>query len=417
MNLNEFYNSNNFSLEKITDTQWRQFRFFLPNSRFFKVPDTIRDSRVLKSWVLKKQPLDIYYSVARFLSPQTVGPASEKISDNLFLGADLAFDIDKQPFRVRNIEKARIQTLNLIGFLQEQKIPVKYIAFSGSKGFHVLCEDKFDYGECTPLQREKKAKQLRKTLCEQILAKGIEIDSKVTVDTRRIIRLPGTINSKTGLECRLLSLEELFLPARQIINNSQKVSISACTIRKEMTGNFQFARKIRGPEPTASKVLPQFVYCSFLSSKVSGTKLHVPIIVFNSKNLQKAADCIQLLQQEYGLDDFFLFKGKELFAIGLNALQPERINKILKKAYSKNRHFFKKFVPAFVQISPTIGEKLNQVQKAPEFLKTIQSANIAKKPVSSGHIKFLSDCQINFKESGFAVGKKEYSLSHCLVEN
>ena len=32
----------------------------------------------------------------------------------------------------------------------------------------------------------------------RVLAEGIAIDTKITADTRRIIRVPGTINSKTG---------------------------------------------------------------------------------------------------------------------------------------------------------------------------------------------------------------------------
>lgn len=416
MGIKAFYGLNPPTLEKISDAQWRQFRFVLPNKRFFKVPDAIRCSKDLQGWLVKKKPLDVYYTIGRFLSPETLGPKTNKVAENLFLGADLVFDIDKAPFSIQNVEKARLETLRLMNFLNGQKIAIKYVAFSGAKGFHIVCQDPFEYIEASPIERENRAKNYRIQLTEKIRAQEIEIDSKVTTDTRRILRLPGTINSKTGIECRILQPNEIQQYAIEIIKKSKRLNTSASSIRKEMTDKFHLLRKMLGFESMGSKIKPPYYYSSFLSSQVTGTRLHVPFVLFNTHQPKKAVLVLEKLQKEYCLNDFFLFAGDELFAIGLNALQKNRVNKILQKAKSKNRHFFKKYSKAFVPISPIVNEKMQVVQKAPQLVQTIASP-YSFTSVSQSHLAFLQDCQITTQPFKKTIGKKQYILTHCLLEN
>jgi hypothetical protein len=389
----------------------------LPNGKFFKVPDIIRSTPDLREWILKKKPLDVYYSTACFLAPDKVGSRTEKISENLFLYADLVFDIDFEPFCVRNIERARLQALKLLDFLKRKKIEIKYLAFSGSKGFHVVCKDPWKYAEASPLDRESKAKQFRKSLAEEISGLGIKIDSKVTVDTRRILRLPGTINSKTGLECILLSETDLALRAIQIIKKPRRINITASLIPLGNDRLVSPESKILGLNRLEARSNPPYYYSSFLSSRVIGTKLHVPIIALHTRSEKKALQKISQIQCEYGLSDFFLFRGDSLFAIGLDALQKARIAKILKKANSQNLAFFKKYGNSFVRISPKVSEKMRIVCEAPAFLFSILSENSAARPVSKSHLLFLKQCSIDVKDYPFLVGKEEFSLSHCLIEN
>ncbi len=417
MDIKEFYKNFPPSLEEISSPNWRQFRFALPNGRFFKVPDTIRNEKILQKWLVKKNPADVYYSVAKFLSPQKVGAKTDELYKNLFLGADLVFDIDFSPFSIRKLEMARKEALKLLGFLRQKKIVVKYIAFSGAKGFHLVCIDPFEYNCESPVERENQAKKFRKEIAGQVLSDGIKIDSKVTVDTRRIIRLPGTINSKTGLECIVLHEEELQLRASKIIKKSGRVIINASAIRKEMTGKFHFLRKIFGLESIGSQIKPPYIYCSFLSSQVVGTKNHVPILIFTSLDKKKVVDAAKRIQEEYLLGDFFLFRAKKFFAVGLDCLQPRRIEKILKKAGSANFNFFKKHGRAFVQVSPVVDEKMMVTEKAPEFIALIQSPLVSRNPVSNSHLKFFQDCKIETMDYAKKAGESEYVLSHALVEN
>ena len=46
-------------------------------------------------------------------------------------------------------------------------------------------------------------------MLQDVLLAGFKVDPRITSDTRRIIRLPGTIHGKTGLLCHRISLERL----------------------------------------------------------------------------------------------------------------------------------------------------------------------------------------------------------------
>jgi len=416
MKIGEFYSQNAPNLEMINNPNWRQFRFALFNRRFFKVPDSIKNEKDLQKWLVSKKPMDVYYSVSKFLSPHLIGPKGEKISENLFLGSDLVFDIDFEPFCIRNLEKARRETIKLLSFIKEKNFEILYIAFSGAKGFHLVCKDPYKYDFDNPIERENKAKEYRRKLVDEILEKEIKIDPKVTVDTRRILRLPGTINSKTGLECILLDEKQLEKRAIEIIKNSRRVDINASKIRKEMTDQFHWIRKILGLHRKEVRSNSPYFYSSFLSSEVTNTKLHVPIVSFRTRNEIKAVKKLNELQETYNLSDFFLFRGDKLFAIGINALQRNRVEKILKKAESTNTHFFNKYKKAFTRIAPKVDEKMREFEKAPEFIRKVQSSN-SQKPVSKTHLNFLNSCQIAAKKYQKQIGGEEFILSHSLIEN
>ena len=106
--------------------------------------------------------------------------------------------------------------------------------FSGGKGFHMI-----DYGFSIRkavgekaygnrikniLEGEKErsglmkghafaamkiSRNIKKRLIKRIRKKGILLDYEVTVDPRRIIRLPGSIHGKRGRVCRIITKEDL----------------------------------------------------------------------------------------------------------------------------------------------------------------------------------------------------------------
>ena len=127
------------------------------------------------------------------------------------------FDIDRSPFSPVSLEQAREDTLKLLDFCRDHHLPVKYLAFSGSKGFHLVCRDLYRYDNPDPFAREDMAREVRRDLISRVRAEGINFDEKITADTRRILRVPGTINSKTGFACTRLTAGQLEQPAREIL--------------------------------------------------------------------------------------------------------------------------------------------------------------------------------------------------------
>ena len=83
--------------------------------------------------------------------------------------ADLVFDIVGDSLARKHLTKTQRESQKLLHFIEDRGFKVKYIAFSGSKGFHVVCQDPFDIQAVSPLEREEIAKKVRKTLVEEII--------------------------------------------------------------------------------------------------------------------------------------------------------------------------------------------------------------------------------------------------------
>ena len=201
--IRSYYRSHSVDLTSIPELNFRHFRFRLPNGSFYKVKRKIHDSSDFQKTLIENEPLDVYYSTASWLNPHLLASKLDKdILKNIMLACDLAFDIDVNE-DVKTLEVARVHAVAINDFLDSKGIKVRYSAFSGSKGFHVVCDDPWreEIAEEDPRKREMLATEKRKEIIQEAKESGIHFDGKVTIDTRRIIRVPGTIHSKTGLLC------------------------------------------------------------------------------------------------------------------------------------------------------------------------------------------------------------------------
>ena len=169
-------------------------------------------------WLIRYRPYDVYYSTSCWLVPENLGRRERTpVSDNIFLSSDIVFDIDRSPFSFFTLDQAREDALNLLDFCHDHNLPVKYIAFSGSKGFHMVCRDRYRYDNPDPFAREDMAREVRRDLISRVQAEGLAFDEKITADTRRILRVPGTINPKTGFACTRLTAAQVEQPAHEIL--------------------------------------------------------------------------------------------------------------------------------------------------------------------------------------------------------
>ena len=149
-----FYQHHLPDLSAITDLPHRHFRILLPRGTFLKLQDRIRSGEVLRRWLVRYRPSDVYYSTSCWLVPENLGRRERTpISDNIFLSSDIAFDIDRSPFSMSNLELAQQDTLRMVTFCDENNLIVKYIAFSGSKGFHVVCADPRRYEDLSAVRQ------------------------------------------------------------------------------------------------------------------------------------------------------------------------------------------------------------------------------------------------------------------------
>ena len=109
-------------------------------------------------------------------------------------------------------------------------------------------------------------KKNRTQIVQEILANGFEIDTRVTADTRRIIRLPGTINSKTGWYCHKIDHEILNLPIKDFISSMPKHPLAIEIPKRAKIKK----KKIKPSHKT--KLSTQSNTCIEVSNHLPGTK-------------------------------------------------------------------------------------------------------------------------------------------------
>lgn len=423
--IRSYYESNMIDLSVVPAVNFRHFRFRLADGSFYKVRYKIHDSRSLREHLVRKVPLDVYYSIACWLNPHLLGSRIEKdILKNVMISCDLIFDIDIGG-EIKTLENARQQTIALNRFLESKGINVRYSAFSGSKGFHIVCDDpwKGKIAEENPAKREMKAIERRRRIVEETKAKGIVFDEKVTVDPRRIIRLPGTINSKTGFVCTVLTRNELESDTRKIIKLTKRHSITAPRIPRlrEMTTDF-IVRKISGlmgrlgvrPMPDQGPC-----YSTFITNNIPRTRLKIPILEFDGhRKIEEITGIIEKVQHDYGLGDIFVFNdGDRIAAFSLKAVSERRAEKILFAAGSSNLNACKKYGCTFVRVGRSIGIDGVIARREPKLIKVLESD--LQGQASRPHFEFLLSLGVKIRREEMEFcgsGKENLEMVHAIIE-
>ncbi len=426
----EFYSENAPDLSGIPSLSHRQFRLHLPKRGFRKLSHRIRTAEELQQVLVKKTPLDVYYSVGRWLNPTVVGPVPldddnsfGRYSRNLFLGADLVFDIDVPPLSRKNLAKAQAITKSLISFLSEHhNLKPRYLAFSGGKGFHAVYDCPFTAEIADPLKREKYAQKERKKLADEIVAEGIEIDAPITYDTRRIFRVPGTLNSKTGYLCRCVSEAELDAPVRKLLKSTPRVSYSPgilargndAILRIVMVTAGRWGRSGVSPSPT----FPSEMYASYVTNVVCGVKdRYVPFFTWPKRRAERLKKRIARVQEHYSLGPVYLFDAdREITGLSLRTFQRRRCEKIVKAAGSLDAYRFRKYKRQFMRVGSIVDSGQQTVLEAPRYMETIP-ADGTKYPVSKPHHEFFTAQGLELEHYPESHGSEQVQITYCILEN
>ncbi len=422
--IRSFYRTHPPDLEPITGCTHRHFRVLLPRGIFFKIPDRIHSPATLQRWLIRYRPSDVYYSTSCWLAPENLGRRDgTPLADNIFLSSDIVFDIDRAPFSFENLEDARRDTIRLVAYCHENNLPVKYIAFSGSKGFHVICTDTARYDSWDPRIRENLARMRRKDILSHVQAAGIAVDPKITPDTRRIIRVPGTINSKTGYLCTVMTEKQLAQPIREILKYVPKVMLDTPQIPQAGDD-----RSLRGSRIISwlchrlgvrSKPHSPVSFATFLVNSVPGIDRQVPVFVYPPRrNIAKVETELVRLQQVYGLSDIYLYRSEtEITAICLRTFPLRRLEKILRASGSTNYGSLLKYKQLFFRVGEKHTENGRVCASAPVYVKTIVApdANNAHY-ISRPHYRFLAGF-IPLRTSPRMHGEGDVFLTHVVIED
>ncbi|ARM77160.1 DNA primase small subunit PriS [Acidianus manzaensis] len=250
----EYYEKAN--LELPPDIELREFAYQPINKNTYVRHLSFTSDIELKTFLRNNIPLHLFYSSARYQIP-----SAKEMEEKGWMGADLQFDIDAdeicqtrkfnfcprcgsivdgekcprdgvdtieyQEITPECIEKAYQNTLIIYDILKNDFGLSPTLYFSGNRGFHVYVTC---FGECALLSSEDRKKIIdyiqgigvpnyQGTSIEDPgwpgrYARGITktiLDEQVTIDTKRLVRIPGSLHGKSGLIVRKISTEKFEL--------------------------------------------------------------------------------------------------------------------------------------------------------------------------------------------------------------
>ncbi|AWR97668.1 DNA primase small subunit PriS [Acidianus sulfidivorans JP7] len=241
------------TLQLPSDMELREFAYQPLNKSTYVRHLSFNSEIELKEFLRNNVPLHLFYSSARYQIP-----SAKEMEEKGWMGADLQFDIDAdeicqtekfnfcpvcgskvdgekcprdnvdtieyQEITQECIDKAYQNTLIIYDILKEDFGFNPSIYFSGNRGFHVyvVC-----YGECALMSSSDRKKiidyiqgvglpKYENTSIEDPgwpgrVARGITktiLDEQVTIDVKRLVRIPYSLHGKSGLIVKEVSTEK-----------------------------------------------------------------------------------------------------------------------------------------------------------------------------------------------------------------
>lgn len=197
--------------------RWRQTggRWVMAKRRFSGGPS-------LQRHMAERPPADLYVSTSAWLDPVNLpGLRDETKAAPVLLDHLVVFDMDLGPFSLKRLEQVRKRTSALLLWLTEHTdLDLLHVTFSGGKGFHVVLRDpdRTPFEVAEPREREQAVRKHRQALLERVMAAGHAVDPTVTADTRRIIRVPGSLHGRTRWACTVLEENLIHQPLRHWVD-------------------------------------------------------------------------------------------------------------------------------------------------------------------------------------------------------
>ena len=221
------YKSNTIHLDWLSKPSQHQFRWRTLEGRWVTSKRRIRNHETLLKAIGKNFPSDLYVSTSSWLNPLDLPRLRDtEASYPILVDHLIVFDIDVAPLSLKNLEKAKNVAKGLHAYvIQNESVEFVHATFSGSKGFHLIYKDtdRTKFGIPDPKEREETVRNERRELLSRVLKQGFEVDERITADTRRIIRLPGSIHGKTGFQCTSIDTNQFDVRLAQLLEKIPRI--------------------------------------------------------------------------------------------------------------------------------------------------------------------------------------------------
>jgi hypothetical protein len=291
------------------------------------------------------------------------------------------------------------------------------ISFSGSKGFHLFYNDpnRDLFSIENAKDRELAVKENRNKLLHEVLLAGFKVDPRITADTRRIIRLPGSIHGKTGLLCHRISLETLETEIDSWIHHVPSFfgNIDIPKVAKVKPKNVNQSSK-KMTKKIQENVVEQS-YMIEVSNHLPDTKDRSSLIFWTPYSWGIEAVCLERLEdlvRSQNLADSYIFSdGQRILFMCPEAFTRSKIVKLLdkigmeklSKTLATRKHYW-------VRISGIMNEDGNWYNE-PRFISMIKGNN-SKQNYSKAHLTLLSKLGVDIDISQYEkfAGSTEPSI-------
>ena len=420
--LSEHYDSPNpISLDWLEKPSRHQFRWRTLSGPWVTARRRIASKNHLVKEFQGSMPTDVYVSTSSWLDPVNLPRLKDKRRPSpILLDHLVVFDIDMRPFCKRKLEAARLATLDLRNWLIENTdLAIQHVSFSGSKGFHLVAKDpnRDLFAEPDPKLREQIVREQRKELLQRVLLAGHPVDPVVTADTRRIIRLPGTIHGATGWICSTIEYDWLERPVNDWIGNlpRHKLAINMPKNPPLSLPKLSLTKKLTKPRADSASESEEFLSVE-VSTHVQGTRDRSALISYLPLKWGSPRQAISLAQKHFEELDLgpaaYLEDGRNVLAIIPRAMPRDYlISKLTKAGLIGFANDLRRFEHAWVRVSGRMAGGGWESELEPLTVLGYEASSRCKFPWSSSHLDLCERLGLPIRvDSSDLAGSKEAAI-------
>ncbi|MBT7987432.1 MAG: hypothetical protein HN689_04230 [Euryarchaeota archaeon] len=293
---NHYYQNHEVDFAWLEKPSQHEFRWRCKDGSWRKSKRRVSSIETFRKSISRDNPSDIYFSTSSWLNPIDLPRLSDDTRTHpILLNHLIVFDIDYSPLSLENLEQARTTTLKLLNWIEKNyDYELISISFSGSKGFHLFYHelDRTLFSIENARKRENAVKADRDKLLQEVLLAGFKVDPRITADTRRIIRLPGSIHGKTGLLCHRIGLERLSMSIDSWIG---QVPSFWGHLKIPKTAKVQDKKVVNKYVKDEGREVEQHTYMMEVSNHLPGTKDRSALLFWTPYSWGTGAECFDRL--------------------------------------------------------------------------------------------------------------------------
>ena len=413
---NRYYQNHEVDFAFLEKPSQHEFRWRCADGSWRKSKRRVSSIETFRKSISQDNPSDIYFSTSSWLNPIDLPRLSDETRPHpILLNHLIAFDIDFAPLSLENLEQARITTLKLQNWIEKNyDYELISISFSGSKGFHLFYHDldRSLFSIENPRERENAVKSARSKLLQEVLLAGFKVDPRITADTRRIIRLPGSIHGKTGLLCHRISLERL---SKSVDSWIDQVPSFLGQLKIPKTAKAQNQTAVKKHLKEQEEQIDQHTYMIEVSNHLPGTKDRSALIFWTPYSWGTGAKCFERLNtliEKENLDYCAIFSdGERVLFICPESITRAKVVKILSQlGIEKLSENLKQREHYWVRISGIMDDD-GIWHNEPKFISIINNNN-STSIFSKPHLTLLTKLgiPINNSQHDKLAGNSEPSI-------